>query len=202
MANLPSHPRVKFLSLNGSVPVAQTRWSEPITLRTGTAAGVLVLPLAPIPQLQSVGGTWGGPGGLHTEHQWRGVRCCCEKLGKQRQGAALGPAGIRWHRVIVHGVCTVQLYIVFQCCIFTLPLHIAFAHCNCTLHLHTGIAQCVCMLHFHSAVAHCDCPCTHGALDGTPHCPGVLVPLPPLLLSPQLSHSVTPLQRAAGTAPA
>ncbi|KAK2525530.1 uroplakin-3b-like protein 1 [Columba livia] len=30
----PGPYRVKFLSLNGSVPVAQTRWSEPITLRT------------------------------------------------------------------------------------------------------------------------------------------------------------------------
>ena len=46
VANLPSHPRVKFLALEGSEPVAQTAWSEPITLRTGTAAGVLVLPLA------------------------------------------------------------------------------------------------------------------------------------------------------------
>uniref|UniRef100_A0A8D0EIZ2 Uncharacterized protein n=1 Tax=Strix occidentalis caurina TaxID=311401 RepID=A0A8D0EIZ2_STROC len=36
----PGPYRVKFLALDGSEPVAQTAWSEPITLRTGTAAGV------------------------------------------------------------------------------------------------------------------------------------------------------------------
>lgn len=34
--HLPSSPRVKFLALNGTEPVAETQWSQPITLKTGT----------------------------------------------------------------------------------------------------------------------------------------------------------------------
>uniref|UniRef100_A0A8C5T3X6 Uncharacterized protein n=1 Tax=Malurus cyaneus samueli TaxID=2593467 RepID=A0A8C5T3X6_9PASS len=39
----PGPYRVKFLALEGSEPVAVTQWSDPIPLRKGTAAGVLVL---------------------------------------------------------------------------------------------------------------------------------------------------------------
>lgn len=52
-ANLPSLLRVKFLALQGSEPVAQTEWSAPITLRTGTGA-------APAAER----GFWGGSGGV------------------------------------------------------------------------------------------------------------------------------------------
>uniref|UniRef100_A0A663E1T8 Uroplakin 3B n=1 Tax=Aquila chrysaetos chrysaetos TaxID=223781 RepID=A0A663E1T8_AQUCH len=42
----PGPYQVKFLALMDSDPVAETAWSDPITLRTGTAAGVLVPPVA------------------------------------------------------------------------------------------------------------------------------------------------------------
>uniref|UniRef100_A0A8C9UAU3 Uroplakin 3B n=1 Tax=Serinus canaria TaxID=9135 RepID=A0A8C9UAU3_SERCA len=69
----PGPYRVKFLALEGSVPVAETDWSAPITLRTGTGAHP-----APTPSPQGengvVLGVWGGPRGLNAEQQWFGVR--------------------------------------------------------------------------------------------------------------------------------
>lgn len=55
-ANLPSHARVKFLALEGSEPVAETMWSETITLKRGTAA----------PQPLGAGGHGVVPGGCCT----------------------------------------------------------------------------------------------------------------------------------------
>lgn len=70
VANLPSHLRVKFLALEGSEPVAETRWSTPITLITGTW---LVLPPTPSPQpwrgYGLVLSVWGGPRGLNDGQQ-------------------------------------------------------------------------------------------------------------------------------------
>uniref|UniRef100_A0A8C0VDJ2 Uroplakin 3B n=1 Tax=Cyanistes caeruleus TaxID=156563 RepID=A0A8C0VDJ2_CYACU len=53
----PGPYRVKFLALEGSVPVAETAWSAQIMLRTGTAAGGA----RPSPRSRR-GGIWGGPG--------------------------------------------------------------------------------------------------------------------------------------------
>lgn len=74
VANLPSHPRVKFLALNDSNPVAETAWSDPITLKTGTAAGVLVLPVASSRSRRVLGGCGVVLGGLHAEHQRLGAQ--------------------------------------------------------------------------------------------------------------------------------
>lgn len=74
VANLPSHLRAKFLALEGSVPVAETAWSVPITLRAGTAAGVLVLPPTQPTAVEGgygvVLGVWRGPRGLNGGQQW------------------------------------------------------------------------------------------------------------------------------------
>uniref|UniRef100_A0A8C9MTE2 Uroplakin 3B n=1 Tax=Serinus canaria TaxID=9135 RepID=A0A8C9MTE2_SERCA len=55
----PGPYRVKFLALEGSVPVAETDWSAPITPQGEN--GVVL-------------GVWGGPRGLNAEQQWFGVR--------------------------------------------------------------------------------------------------------------------------------
>ncbi|KFP76765.1 Uroplakin-3b-like, partial [Acanthisitta chloris] len=53
----PGPYRVKFLALEGSKPVAESKWSKPIMLRKGITTRMLLLP--PTPTLQLLGGSAG-----------------------------------------------------------------------------------------------------------------------------------------------